>query len=62
MSDIQSKASAVADRLSDCRGIVESSDLPDDLCKTVTDCIAESAAFLNTQFERFLEGHEQETK
>ena len=50
MSDIQSRASAVAARLSDCRGIVESSDLPDALCKIVTDCIAESA-FFNTEFE-----------
>ena len=51
MDDVSQKAQTVSVKLSDCRGIVESSNLPDDLCKIVTDSIAESSAFLDTQFE-----------
>jgi len=52
MTDLFKKASGIADRLSDCRGIVESSNLSTDLCKRVTDCIAESSAFAPIAIER----------
>jgi len=52
MTDLVKEGDEIATRLSDCRGIVESSDLPTVLCKTVTDCIAESSAFMRTEIER----------